>query len=474
MASPSVTIERLNKEAAEAGLELIGVCDDPLYRVYKWEKCGHTNKYSFSNIRRKNVRCQECIDEKQKTEAKKVGLELIGSGNKKGFRLYRWKICGHEKEYDTGSVRKGSVRCTECFEELYRKEANLAGLILLGPGSSSGSRSYKRISCDHINEYRLSFVREKTDGNVYCPNCDEIKKEKTKLAKEESDKFKNNFEKRILEEAKNAGLELIGYSGKDSHRLYKRISCGHISEYHLSSVRRYRETEILCHECVKENHIKEAKQAGLIILGSGKTSSYLKYQRIICGHICDYSVFEVKRQKINCKQCFEEKCQDEAASAGLKIIGPSNKKSHKKYCILACGHTTECSFTTVRNSKDKKFLCFQCVNERLIKEADAAGLVLLGPGKINKNYKLYRWKLCGHEREYGLKEIRNTTVSCKVCTKDKHKLEAAAAGLELIGPGKDAWHRTYKILDCEHINEYKLNEVRNKNICCSVCFYKKL
>ena len=53
-------------------------------------------------------------------------------------------------------------------------------------------------------------------------------------------------------------------------------------------------------------------------------------------------------------------------------------------------------------------------SSKLEQESRAAGLVLLGPGK-DYNYRTYRWQSCGHESEYVISVVRIGNVRCQVC-----------------------------------------------------------
>ena len=78
-------------------------------------------------------------------------------------------------------------------------------------------------------------------------------------------------------------------------------------------------------------------------------------------------------------------------------------------------------------------------------EAKASGVKIIGPGK-HSSWRTYRLLDCGHEQEMQLSQVRSG-VKCWTCVKAKHKQEAKAAGLTLIGPGKDARSYPLEMLD---------------------------
>ena len=66
-----------------------------------------------------------------------------------------------------------------------------------------------------------------------------------------------------------------------------------------------------------------------------------------------------------------------------------------------------------------------------IAEAEAQDCELLGPGK-NANYRTYRLP-CGHEREIGTGAMRKGGFRCQICLDNRVKENAEAQGCELLG-----------------------------------------
>ena len=108
------------------------------------------------------------ITVKHKKEAGAAGLVLVGDGDKPGIKLYRWIECGHISERHTSAVRKKSVVCKQCIEDIHAMQALKIGLRLMGKSSMQGHKKYRWISCRHICEYRPTAVRT---GRVTCQKC---------------------------------------------------------------------------------------------------------------------------------------------------------------------------------------------------------------------------------------------------------------------------------------------------------------
>ena len=226
------TNEKLRKEAASVGLELIGSGRDCTYRLYKFFDCGHEVELKTSNVRlaKKKYTCSVCTSEKLRKEARAAGLTLIGDGKTSYFKTYKFNSCGHEQEIGTPEVRRGKFACQSCLKEKHEAEAKAAGLILVGKldGPTKNRRVYRFKDCGHEKTIRISDVRK---GRFTCRVCNP----------------KASFDK----EAEREGLQLIG-SGRNAHyRKYRFVDCGHEQEIAISAVR---SGFFKCFECGSTAH----------------------------------------------------------------------------------------------------------------------------------------------------------------------------------------------------------------------------
>ena len=106
-------------------------------------------------------------------------------------------------------------------------------------------------------------------------------------------------------------------------------------------------------------------------------------------------------------------------------------------------------------------------------EAKAVGLTLIGPGK-EAHYRTYRFNKCKHEQEIQLNSVRRNVFTCQQCLVDELKAEAKAAGLTLLGPGENSHLRTYRFNKCKHKQQIRPTEIRRNRFGCSQCRDKKL
>jgi hypothetical protein len=160
--------DKLSAEAAAVGLVLVGAGKDANYRAYRWVECWHEAEYYTANVRRGKVRCQQCFDSKLHTEAAALGLVLLGTGKAGNYRACRWLSCGHEAEYRTDAVREGRIRCQQCLDAKLHAEAAAVGFMLVGAGGNCNRRKYL-LPCGHGAEYATNAVRK---GQVRCQQCE--------------------------------------------------------------------------------------------------------------------------------------------------------------------------------------------------------------------------------------------------------------------------------------------------------------
>ena len=197
---------------------------------YKFNVCGHVRDYEPANIRTSQPKCDVCYQKQLHDEAKRAGLELIGDGTlDRHYRLYRFIACGCEKDLHLQHVRDENVKCQVCWFDELKEIGKRNGLIVKGKGRSSPDKKTtwyicEFIECGHEQEVTPAHIKD-TRSKVKCETC--------QLEKHE-------------QEAKDAGLELIGEGRNKDYRWYKRIVCGHKIELVLHAVR---DRTFVCHQC---------------------------------------------------------------------------------------------------------------------------------------------------------------------------------------------------------------------------------
>lgn len=136
-------------------------------------------RYRITNLKVKNKKQKEqeqLLIKKYQSEAAEKGLIYIGkSKNKsKSYRRYKFINCGHEADIQTPVVRYANPYCHICKEEEFKSDALKVGLELIGK-SSRHQRKYKFISCGHIQSIGIKEVRT---NSFICNQCEETSRDK--------------------------------------------------------------------------------------------------------------------------------------------------------------------------------------------------------------------------------------------------------------------------------------------------------
>lgn len=116
---------------------------------------------------------------------------------------------------------------------------------------------------------------------------------------------------------------------------------------------------------------------------------------------------------------------------------------------------------------------YECVNIKHLQEATAAGLKVIGPGK-NANYRSYQIIGCRHEHEFTLSAVRNKQIACRTCLNDRIQQEAKDAGLTVIANGKNTSYRLYEFDTCGHKKEFTFSNIPKIKPVCDECFENSL
>lgn len=168
----SCSKDALQKEAKQAGLILYG--ESHKVGKNKWylyaADCGHTLERRREQIRRGEWKCNACIDAKLDVEADDADLNLIGKGKDKAFRKYQFRSCGHVKEITTANVRLKAFHCDVCFWEDKNEILQRRGVVLLGTSHTRDKYLFKFIQCGHIREIAL---KNAMDGSFVCHECED-------------------------------------------------------------------------------------------------------------------------------------------------------------------------------------------------------------------------------------------------------------------------------------------------------------
>lgn len=93
---------------------------DGTYSKCSCNMCGHIDDYDQANIRRGRVKCSNCYETKMSEECSAVRLMWIKKvdGNRSKCSC---NVCGHVADYDQGAIRRGKVKCSQCYYTKWRE-----------------------------------------------------------------------------------------------------------------------------------------------------------------------------------------------------------------------------------------------------------------------------------------------------------------------------------------------------------------
>lgn len=140
--------------------------DETGYGRFSWRD-GDPNKHCLQNIQ-----VNATTDERLSSEAALVGLKLLGQGTKKGNRLYRFIGCGHERIIPTGDVREGSFTCRDCYSDRLRTDAEKLGCEIVSNPLEGDSVDLVFKDCKHKKTVLKTDLKL---DKIFCQDCKNIR-----------------------------------------------------------------------------------------------------------------------------------------------------------------------------------------------------------------------------------------------------------------------------------------------------------
>jgi hypothetical protein len=102
--------------------------------MYRFQECGHEQQIQPSLVRLLRFECRTCFEERLESEAQDAGLILLGSAKRNAYYRYQFVGCGHHQEISTQAVRLKNFRCQTCEEYAFTLPADAYLLhIKVGP-----------------------------------------------------------------------------------------------------------------------------------------------------------------------------------------------------------------------------------------------------------------------------------------------------------------------------------------------------
>lgn len=314
--------------------------------VYECPQCGQHILIRVETVRRmangktkKLYDCPHCKQSDYTAQATRNGLEIIGEDKSSHYLIYKFRACGHVQRLQKGAVKKSELKCQTCHDERLEREANRRHLTIIGRSSELNHRLYENTDCHHRYELVTSHVRlagERSDKPYPCNIC--------------------IYEQRILE-AKSTGLILYGESsrraGKNKSYLYQ-AECGHSLERRADQIRL---GDWRCQACIDTKLSEEAEAAGVNLIGKGRDKAFRTYEFKNCGHVKEITTASIRNGTFHCDICFWDGVDDVLSKRGLKIIDKGARGDSRLFQFTDCGHTQDIS---LRRAKDGNFVCHEC------------------------------------------------------------------------------------------------------------------
>ena len=388
-------------------------------------------------------KARKTLNPRHIAEGQAAGIKLISRApNHPNSMIYKCPNCSEHILIRIETVRKlaeakGKKKydCASCKQLKYQRHAENAGLEILGPSSNTHYLEYRFVDCGHSQEIQKQAVKE---HEFKCQTC---------------------YDEKLEAEANLRQLTVVGKSSNPHYRLYENTNCKHRYELISSHVRLAGERSsepYPCPTCLKEQRIREANAAGLILYGeSGRTGlknkSYL-YQAE-CGHSLERRVDQIKIGDWRCQACIDSKLNDEAEQAGAKLVGKGSDKAYRTYQFKDCGHVKEITTASIRNNT---FHCDVCFWDDVDNTLERRGLRILDKGRKGDS-RLFQFLDCGHVQDIALQNAKDGSFVCHECDETFYTLPSNIYLLRIAVPDFEWLKLGYsKVLETR-IKQYRLS-----------------
>ena len=215
-----------------------------------------------------------------------------------------------------------------------------------------------------------------------------------------------------------------------------------------------------CAICTLEKRVSEAEKQGISFVAAGHNKDYGVY-RLQCGHMLSLKYCHVTSGGFRCKTCLNE--NQKLSEESLNLVEIGRQKVYSIYRRTDCGHIVRLPRASLSSH------CQECFVERWKREAEDAALEIISESKKGIAYKLYKFKSCSHTQDIAISRVREKDFSCKQCQLDKIKKEAEYAGLTLIGKSDKSNKNRVYLANCGHTLDLMVGNVRNNSWVCHEC-----
>lgn len=159
--------------AQEKGFEIVGRVRDRFHLVLRHGDCGAEMVSKVFTLRTAEPICPTCLDARRQDLCARAGVTYLGRGDHPNY-LRVALPCGHETSRQQElleRVRQGrtAIRCEECLGERLKAEARARGWELIGadPDGDQNYRNYRH-ECGHVQRVAVANM---VTGRFACAAC---------------------------------------------------------------------------------------------------------------------------------------------------------------------------------------------------------------------------------------------------------------------------------------------------------------
>ncbi len=207
-------------------------------------------------------------------------------------------------------------------------------------------------------------------------------------------------------------------------------------------------------------HVIEATTAGLELVGDSEKRGCKRYKVVSCGHEIITQPSHVRRNHWSCTTCDTNKVVQLGAKLGLEYLGPGIRSGSGLY-KLPCGHVKSKSYQQLRK---ESFSCDSCAEKTVSDSLNSKGFSLLSKNKS----QTVAMCTAGHVSRFNNGAVVRCSFECKSCVRSVWEQQALSAGLVYLSSAKSGNRGLYK-LPCGCSKELRRDHVRENVWCCDNC-----
>ena len=256
--------KELEDDAKSVGFKHIRIISKSKHE-YSCIKCNHYQTFQPDAVTKNEIKCENCWEKTLINEAKKENLTIIKKSSN-ASRIYKFNKCGHTQRIFIQTVRNKETRCNTCYNkniiDKLNEEAFQAGVKLLGEAQNKKSnyRRYKILDCGHIQDIGTKEIRNHSFLCAKCTDTSRTKPSKIYLIEFNYENFnwlKIGYSKKVetrikqyqlKKEIKYKVLKKVDFvdaitAHREESKIHKNYKDDKLSKNKMSSYMKYGNTE---------------------------------------------------------------------------------------------------------------------------------------------------------------------------------------------------------------------------------------